>query len=78
MGDPIQKTTNPITEDDLRIIALIPLLSKGMERFVMTWLMFYAPIALLACAIDFSKSFNKVNDNICITKLSTWVPQGGS
>ena len=93
-------------EDDLRIIALTPFLSKVMEKFVMTWLMVYvgdqidpnqygglkgnsishylielinfilynqdfdAPIAVLACAIDFSKAFNRVNHNILITKLS--------
>ena len=31
---------------------------------------FRKPIAILACAIDFSKAFNKVNHNILITKLS--------
>ena len=31
---------------------------------------FSDPIAILACAIDFSKAFNRVNHNILITKLS--------
>ena len=28
------------------------------------------PIAVLACAIDFSKAFNRLNHNLLITKLS--------
>ena len=105
-GTPLQKTTNPKTEDDLRVISLTPFPSKVMEKFVMTWLLYYVgdqidprqygglknnsishylieiinfilynqdfseSIAVLACTIDFSKAFNRVNHNILITKLS--------
>ena len=31
---------------------------------------FNAPVAVLICAVDFSKAFNRVNHNIIITKLS--------
>ena len=40
-GTPLQKITNPLTEDDLRVISLTPFFSKVMERFVVKWLMFY-------------------------------------
>ena len=105
-GTPLQKTTNPKTEDDLRVISLTPFPSKVLEKLVMSWLLFYVgdkidpgqygglkdnsiahylieivnfirfnqdftePIAVLACTIDFSKAFNRVNHNILITKLS--------
>ena len=38
-GTPLQKVTNPISEDDLRIISLTPYLSKVYEQFVMEWLL---------------------------------------
>ena len=40
-GTPLQKATNPISEDDLRIISLTPYLSKVYEQFVMGWLLKY-------------------------------------
>ena len=40
-GTPLQKTTDPISEDDLRIISLTPYLSKVYEQFVMGWLLEY-------------------------------------
>ena len=40
-GTPLQKKSSPKTEDDLRIISLTAFLSKVMEKFVMTWLLFY-------------------------------------
>ena len=105
-GTPLQKTEDPQSEDDLRIISLTAFFSKVMESFVVKWLMFYIedhidpkqfgglkgnsishymielvnfilysqdynlPIAVLACAVDFSKAFNRQNHNILITKLS--------
>ena len=33
-GTPLQKKTDPMNEDDLRIISLTPLISKILERFV--------------------------------------------
>ena len=38
-GTPLQKVTNPQTEDDLRVIYLTPFFSKVMESFVVKWLM---------------------------------------
>ena len=38
-GTPLQKITNPQTEDDLRVISLTPFFSKVMESFVVKWLM---------------------------------------
>ena len=40
-GIPLQKTTNPETEDDTRIISLTPFLSKIFEKFVVEWLSKY-------------------------------------
>ena len=37
----MKKVTNPINEDDLRIISLTPYLSKVYEQFVMGWLLKY-------------------------------------
>ena len=34
------------------------------------------PIAVLACAVDFSKAFNRQNDNVLITKLINLVVPG--
>ena len=105
-GTPLQKSPNPISEDDLRIISLTAFFSKVMEKFVVEWLMEYIgdrldpkqfgglkgnsishymiellnfilynqdydlPIAVLMCAVDFSKAFNRQNHNILITTLS--------
>ena len=105
-GTPLQKTSNPASEDDLRVISLTAFFSKVLERFVLEWLMFYVggkldpkqfgglegnsishymielinyilynqdynlPIAVLICAIDFKKAFNRINHNIVVTKLS--------
>ena len=41
LGVPLQKTTNPQTEDDLRVISLTPFFSKVLEKFVLEWLMTY-------------------------------------
>ena len=38
-GLPLKKTTNPITEDDLRIISLTPFFSKTFEQIVLDWLL---------------------------------------
>ena len=38
-GTPLQKVSDPQTEDDLRIISLTPFFSKVMEKFVVNWLM---------------------------------------
>ena len=40
-GIPLQKSSNPVNEDDLRIISLTPLFSKVMEKFVIDWLLKY-------------------------------------
>ena len=40
-GVPIQKITNPIIEDDLRIISLTSFLSKVSEQFIISWLLKY-------------------------------------
>ena len=40
-GIPLEKTTNPKTEDDVRIISLTPFLSKIFEKFVVEWLATY-------------------------------------
>ena len=40
-GTPLQKTTNPESEDDLRIISLTAFFSKVLEKFVVTWLLSY-------------------------------------
>ena len=105
-GIPIQKITDPQSEDDLRIISMTPFFSKVLEKFVVEWLMefigdkidpkqfgglkgnsishymielihfilynqdYNLPIAVLSCAIDFSKAFNRQNHNILVTKLS--------
>ena len=105
-GTPLEKTPDPQSEDDLRVISLTPFFSKVLEKFVLDWLMFYIggkldpkqfgglagssishymielinyilhnqdynqPIAVLICAVDFTKAFNKINHNIIITKLS--------
>ena len=105
-GIPLQKSQDPKTEDDLRIISLTAFFSKVLEKFVVEWLMQYIgdkidpkqfgglkgnsishymielinfiqynqdynlPIGVLACAIDFSKAFNRQNHNILVTKLS--------
>ena len=37
----LQKVTNPLTEDDLRIISLTPFFSKTFEQIVMDWLLKY-------------------------------------
>ena len=41
-GAALQKKQNPDTEDDLRIISLTKFFSKVYERFVVSWLLFYA------------------------------------
>ena len=105
-GVPLQKTQDPQTVDDLRVISLTAFFSKVLEKFVVKWLMQYIgdkidpkqfgglqgnsishymielinfiqynqdynlPIGVLACAIDFSKAFNRQNHNILVTKLS--------
>ena len=105
-GTPLQKVTNPQSEDDLRVISLTTFFSKVLEKFVVEWLMKYIgdkfdpkqfgglkgssishymieiinfilhnqdfdlPVAVLACAVDFSKAFNRQNHNILVTKLS--------
>ena len=38
---PLQKTNNPISEDDVRIISLTSHLSKVLEPFVIGWLLEY-------------------------------------
>ena len=38
-GTPLQKQTNPVSEDHLRIISLTNYLSKQMEQFVIDWLL---------------------------------------
>ena len=38
-GTPLQKTKNPVNEDQLRIISLTSYLSKQFEQFVITWLL---------------------------------------
>ena len=40
-GTPLQKETNPETEDQLRIISLTNFLSKVFEQYVMIWLLEY-------------------------------------
>ena len=40
-GTPLQKKTNPVEEDDLRIISLTSYLSKKFEHFVIVWLLEY-------------------------------------
>ena len=40
-GLPLKKISNPINEDQLRIISLTPFFSKVFERFVISWLMDY-------------------------------------
>ena len=40
-GIPLKKTTNPLTEDDLRIISLTPFFSKTFEQLVLDWLLKY-------------------------------------
>ena len=40
-GTPLQKISNPVNEDDLRIIALTHYFSKQYEQFVITWLLRY-------------------------------------
>ena len=40
-GTALQKIPNPLTEDDLTVIALTSFFSKVMEKFVVQWLMFY-------------------------------------
>ena len=40
-GIPLKKTTNPESENDLRIISLTPFLSKVYEKFVVDWLTIY-------------------------------------
>ena len=40
-GLPLKKTTNPINEDQIRIISLTNFCSKVFERFVIGWLMEY-------------------------------------
>ena len=40
-GTPLQKTNNPISEDDVRIISLTSHLSKVLEPFVIGWLLEY-------------------------------------
>ena len=38
---PLKKITNPLTEDDLRIISLTPFFSKTFEQLVLDWLLKY-------------------------------------
>ena len=38
-GTPLQKETNPVTEDQLRVISLTNYLSKVFEQYVMIWLL---------------------------------------
>ena len=38
-GIPLEKVTNPVSEDDLRIISLTPFLSKVTEQFIISWLL---------------------------------------
>ena len=38
-GLPLKKTSNPMTEDDLRIISLTPFFSKTFEQIVLEWLL---------------------------------------
>ena len=38
-GTPLQKTPNPVNEDDLRVISLTSYLSKQFEQFVVCWLL---------------------------------------
>ena len=40
-GLPLKKTTQPINEDQVRIISMTPFFSKLMEKFVMSWLLEY-------------------------------------
>ena len=40
-GLPLKKKTNPLNEDDIRIISLTPFYSKVFEKFVIAWLMEY-------------------------------------
>ena len=40
-GTPLQKQSNPISEDQLRIISLTSYLSKVLEQFVVIWLLEY-------------------------------------
>ena len=40
-GSPLQKMSNPETEDQLRIISLTSFLSKVFEQYVILWLMEY-------------------------------------
>ena len=40
-GVPLQKVSNPIIEDDLRIISLTSFLSKVSEQFIISWLLEY-------------------------------------
>ena len=40
-GIPLEKVTNPIIEDDLRIISLTSFLSKVSEQFIISWLLEY-------------------------------------
>ena len=40
-GLPLKKCTNPINEDDIRVISLTAFFSKVFEKFVMEWLLYY-------------------------------------
>ena len=40
-GIPLKKVTNPLSEDDLRIISLTPFFSKTFEQLVLDWLLKY-------------------------------------
>ena len=40
-GLPLKKCSNPINEDDIRVISLTAFYSKVFEKFVMEWLLFF-------------------------------------
>ena len=40
-GLPLKKISNPLSEDDLRIISLTPFFSKTFEQLVLDWLLKY-------------------------------------
>ena len=40
-GTPLKKINEPVNEDNLRIISLTNHFSKGFEKLVMKWILFY-------------------------------------
>ena len=105
---PINKITQPQSEDDLRNLGLTPFFSKRLEWFLIQWIWPYIsphldvdqlgglpdcsvshylvlmldfihrnldaspnnPTAVIACLVDFSKAFNRMDHNTIITILS--------